>query len=538
MRRAIRGGAGRGVNTLELSTKKVLSPDRNATATTHRPPVFFPASRKKTAPLNPARCTVRDPFEDRPEEDVLPVRDGVVAVPVDGELLLLDRNAGMVFCLNAGAMDALGSQGEDRSEVLAALAGFGVVDGQTPAPDRRDVLRAAGLGITVLALPGAAAAVSAELAGQEAFALSSGAVSSLNPSASSFVTALLVQSDGKIVLGGAFTSVSGTPRSRIARLHPNGQLDANFNPSASSNVLALALHSDGRIVLGGQFTSVGGTTRNRLARVHPNGTVDESLDQDLESNVSAIAIQNVGSEEHIVVGGVFVNVGTTRVKRLIRVRPDNTRDPVWDNIGGQLEVRSLAVDEEGGVIVGGVFQNIFNEANVLLTRGGVFRVTPDSTVDTDFAFLAPNVANTAPTFSTVDAVAIDQQGRILIGGRFQTSFANGGPARSFLARINADGTPDEDFAPVLNGNVASIAIQSDGRAVVGGGFTSIDGQTRNRIARLHADTAGQSFLDTTFDPNASGMVSALAVQSNGRIVLGGSFTTVGGETRNRIARLD
>ena len=85
--------------------------------------------------------------------------------------------------------------------------------------------------------------------------------------------------------------------------------------------------------------------------------------------------------------------------------------------------------------------------------------------------------------------------------------------------------------------VNSIAVQADGKILVGGNFTIIGGQTRNRIARLDATTG----LADSFNPNANDSVRSIAVQSDGKILAGGFFNganSIGGQTRNRIARLD
>ena len=84
-------------------------------------------------------------------------------------------------------------------------------------------------------------------------------------------------------------------------------------------------------------------------------------------------------------------------------------------------------------------------------------------------------------------------------------------------------------------DVFSIAVQADGKILAGGDSRSIGGQTRNCIARLDATTG----LADSFDPNASSILSiAIAVQADGKILAGGGFTSIGGQTRNRIARLD
>ena len=161
------------------------------------------------------------------------------------------------------------------------------------------------------------------------------------------------------------------------------------------------------------------------------------------------------------------------------------------------------------------------------TRNRVARLNSDGTLDTTFD---PNVN------STVRSIALQPDGKILIGGRFSSV---GGQTRNFVARLNSDGTLDTTFVnPNVNPSISgvdSIALQSDGKVLIGGSFTFVGNQTRSRVARLNSNGT----LDTTFvDPNVESVVYALAVQSDGKIVIGGLFTSVGGVTRNFLARLN
>jgi uncharacterized delta-60 repeat protein len=151
----------------------------------------------------------------------------------------------------------------------------------------------------------------------------------------------------------------------------------------------------------------------------------------------------------------------------------------------------------------------------------------DGTVDTTFD---PS-AN-----SSVFSIAVQTDGKILIGGSFTT--LNGGTVtRNLIARLNTDGTVDTTFNPNADNTVVSIAVQTDGKILIGGDFSTLNGGTvtRNRIARLNADGT----VDTTFDPNVNSAVFSIAVQTDGKILIGGAFSTLNGGTvtRNRIARL-
>ena len=118
-------------------------------------------------------------------------------------------------------------------------------------------------------------------------------------------------------------------------------------------------------------------------------------------------------------------------------------------------------------------------------------------------------------------------GREDSGGR---RFHHAGRAepRNYIGRLNADGTLDTSFNPGARRLLSySLAVQADGKILVGGCFTTLGGQTRNYLGRLNADGT----LDTGFNPGADGsMCIRLAVQADGKILVGGCFTTLGGQT--------
>src|SRR6187399_1258435 len=87
-----------------------------------------------------------------------------------------------------------------------------------------------------------------------------------DPNAQGPIYVVVVQPDGKILIGGAFTSLApnGGPtvtRNFIARLNTDGTLDSAFNPNADNWVYTIAVQADGKILAGGDFTTIGGQTR-------------------------------------------------------------------------------------------------------------------------------------------------------------------------------------------------------------------------------------------------------------------------------------
>src|SRR5262249_35688972 len=146
------------------------------------------------------------------------------------------------------------------------------------------------------------------------------------------------------------------------------------------------------------------------------------------------------------------------------------------------------------------------------------------------------------------SAVLQPDGKILLSGLFTTLQPNGALTttnRNHVARLNADGSLDGSFDPNANNLVNGLALQPDGKILLYGGFTTLQPNgaapptTRNRIARVNADGT----LDTSFDPNANNSVNCVAQQADGKLLLGGGFTTLqpnGGAVtnRNRFARLN
>ncbi|MCX6874767.1 MAG: choice-of-anchor D domain-containing protein [Verrucomicrobia bacterium] len=333
-----------------------------------------------------------------------------------------------------------------------------------------------------------------------------------NPDANGYVQGMAVQADGKILLGGWFTTVGGVARERIARVNPDGTLDSGFNPGADFSVNDLAEQFDGRILLGGLFTSVGGTERNRMARLNANGSLDPNFNPNANYSLRSMALQGDGE---IVVGGGFNSVAGASRNRIARIHADGTLDSGF-NPDANEQVYCVAVQVDGKVLLGGKFTSVGGTA-----RNRLARVNADGTLDTGFN---PTVVG------YVDSIVLQADGKILLGGQFS---AVNGVTRSRIARLNADGSLDSGFNPNASDTVLSLSLQADGKILLGGLFTSVGGTARNYIARVNADGT----LDPGFNPGADNYVYSLGVQANGQILLGGTFTSVGGVARNRIARL-
>ena len=157
-----------------------------------------------------------------------------------------------------------------------------------------------------------------------------------------------MQPDGKILIGGHFSSVLGVSRNNIARLNTDGTLDMAFNPNANGNVLTIAVQADGKILAGGTFSganSIGGQTRNCIARLDPTTGLADSFDPNANKLVHAIAVQADGK---ILVSGYFGSVGGQTRNYIARLDPTTGLADLFDP-NANLYVYTIAVQADGKI---------------------------------------------------------------------------------------------------------------------------------------------------------------------------------------------
>jgi len=157
----------------------------------------------------------------------------------------------------------------------------------------------------------------------------------------------------------------------------------------------------------------------------------------------------------------------------------------------------------------------------------------NGTIDTGFS---TTLFNPPPGYTLtvrVQAILIQPDGKIIVAGR---SSLNGGLAGGFLSRLNSNGTTDSSFIVNggVNGPVSSLALQPDGKILAGGLFTFVRNLPRNRMARLNSDGS----VDATFTTGSDGGVFTLALQADGRILAGGTFNSVAGQQITNLVRLN
>ncbi len=394
------------------------------------------------------------------------------------------------------------------------------------------------------------------------------------------VNAIAIQADGKIIIGGFFTTYNGINRSRLARLNADGSLDSDFNAVLNNVVYEIIVQSDGKILVGGEFTNVNGTPVNQLIRLNSDSTLDASFDignSEVSNPVRAIAVQTDGK---IMVGGQNISSGTPRP--FLRLNANGSTDASF-NIGSGVNgaLNDIVIQSDGKYLIGGSF-NGFNGG---ASPNNIARINADGTLDTSFSsgfsafdeikkialqtdgklFAIGTFAffNTTPTrgivklntngtldssFNTnggvditnpISSVNVLSDGKVLLSGFF-SAYSNS--LHNGIVKINQNGTPDETFAPRLGnvGTITDMVVVSGGRIVIVGNFSYINGVAREKIARL----LPAGLPDTTFDPGTgintgiNGNVNSIFVQSDEKILIAGDFASYNGTTRDNIARIN
>jgi uncharacterized delta-60 repeat protein len=347
-------------------------------------------------------------------------------------------------------------------------------------------------------------------------------------------------------VGGFFTSYNGVTRNSIIRLNNDGTVDNTFNIGTgvtsgfNGDIISIALQPDGKILAGGFFTTYSGVTSNNIIRLNTGGTIDNTFNigtgvtSGFDDEVWSIALQSDGK---ILVGGFFSTYNNTPTGRIIRLNTGGTIDNTFTGVtsGFNATASSIVLQPDGKILVGGAFST-YNG----IFKNKIIRLNNDGTIDNTFNIGTGFTDNTA-----VNTLVLQPDGKILAGGSFSTY---SGVTSNGIIRLNTGGTIDNTFnigtGFTDNSIVWSIALQPDGKILVGGSFSTYSGVTSNGIIRLNIN--GTIDNNTTF--NVSGgffgtivagvNIYTITLQKNGKILVGGDFTKYNTLNFNKIIRLD
>jgi uncharacterized delta-60 repeat protein len=345
-------------------------------------------------------------------------------------------------------------------------------------------------------------------------------------SGTAIVNTIVVQPDGKLLVGGNFDTYKGTTQNRIVRLLPNGSVDTTFNPGGSgfdSVVSDIVLQPDGKILVGGNFNGYNGVQQIRFLRLNSDGTLDTSFNTGGIGPTGQVQTIFLHSTGKIWIGGDFQFYNGVSANRIAGLNSDGTRDTTTFNFGGGANgtVFKITSTSSSQFIVVGSFTQ-FNS----ITRNYNVRLNYDGSAVTSYTYNS-SIVNSLTISST----------EIYFTGNFIA-----GNARGLSRRIGATLVEDTTFNSNIGtgsdgGTVSGVHIQPDNKILVYGYFGAFNGITHGRLFRLNSDGT----LDTNFNIGTgfNNAVATLVLKpgTTKTFYVGGQFTSFNGTSYNRLAEL-
>lgn len=301
---------------------------------------------------------------------------------------------------------------------------------------------------------------------------------------------IIVLSDGKYLIGGRFNSDSPSAR-RLLRLNSNGSVDTDFlgggfgffgpnnNTGGSGDVWSMIQITGGDVIVGGEFNRWNNDFHPNPNRIDPDSDGQTVLWTGFNGAGGIVWSMAEQSENNIIIAGAFTVFRNSDQNRIVRVDSNGTIDETFTTnvgVGFDGEVKSIAIQSDGKIVAVGNFTSFQDQ---LLP--GICRLNSNGTLDNDFD-PGTGFGNSGGS-RQLNALKLLNNGKYLVGGFF-TDYR--GANRTNIAIVNPDGTLDTGFNPGtgFNSTVISLGEQSDGKILVGGLFTSYNGITQNRITRL------------------------------------------------------
>jgi len=407
------------------------------------------------------------------------------------------------------------------------------------------------------------------------------------------LVAVKAQSNGSLIIGGNFTQINGISRSKICRLDSEGNLDNTFNPVGAGNyggVQDLDVTSNDKIIVVGNFTSFNNQSLSNIVKLMPDGSLDNSFSCTPSYDLWQVEIQ---SDDKYIIAGIGQNTlqGQT-MNNVIRINTDGSVDNsfthVQFNLYGSNTYYAVTLQPDGKILVGREFSSYAN-----VTVNNLVRLNADGTVDVSFihargadgpvtiaktladgkvllggefqlynseihrAFCRVHADGTIDAtfnagdgfhfialgtdFPRINSITLQNDGKYLVAGFFDQY---DGVERHFMVRINPDGSIDNSLqAYGVNFGIRHAIIQPDDKIIAVGDFNiffdyDLSNITANRIIRMHHDGSLDYAFNAQLGTAANQPIYRACLQPNGKILIGGYFTTFNGTTANYIKRLN
>ncbi len=385
-------------------------------------------------------------------------------------------------------------------------------------------------------------------------------------------TAITIQSDNKILIGGGFTHVNGSPQRLLARLNQDGSLDSAFSPTVfGSSVHTIVIDSSQRILVGGALSDFALGSIGLVRLNNTDGNRDSAFNVQAINGFVAGVVEN--SDDTLIIGGAFTTVDGNARSRIAKLDANGVLmdfGPMGFNATANNLVESMAADSSGNIVFGGRFTEANGES-----RSKIARMNPTGVLDTGFdPMLIGNrvtdlsinslgqiavgleLVNT-PFVVVDDDGAIDPSfgvgdiGRNVFGVAWQLDnlafkplmtvlgeFENPDNAKKgfLVARRNPTGEVDSTFIPgafVQGGRLNTVVEDGLGRLLLGGTFKKFGVLNQPYLVRLRRDGR----VDPTFQVTVDGSVTKIIVLDDGETMIGGFFANVNGVARSGLARL-
>ena len=350
------------------------------------------------------------------------------------------------------------------------------------------------------------------------------------------VNSIDIQSDGKIVVGHGATTYSGSAVTRLTRLNNNGSVDTTFNPGTINSVVyAVKIQTDQKILINGGFSSVSGSTRTGIARILSNGQLDTTYDIGTGLNSSGLSgnLFSLDATGNVYHGASFTVYSGSTVNYMVKTTPSGTIDNTFFT-------GSVAFNNQTSRGFNSNVRFVFVSGSNLYV-GGDFTAYQASPIN--YIVKLDNTGSVDTTFNMgvgfnniVTSMVTQSDGKILVSGASFTTYS--GSASTRIARINTNGTRDATFisGTGLNGVAYDMKVQPDGKIIAAGTFTSYSGSTNSGIVRINTNGT----KDTTFNVGvgSTGAINQLALQSDGKIIAIGATTAYSGSSNAGIVRIN